>query len=108
MQLSITKSAIRQINELVASKHQKDNILRVSVEGGGCSGFMYKYEFVDSILADDYVLEEDGAKVAVDQISQSYIDGCVLDFIEELGTAYFEIRNPNAVAKCGCGNSFAI
>ncbi|MGI4775826.1 MAG: HesB/IscA family protein [Janthinobacterium lividum] len=108
MQLIVTDNVCKRIMEL-AQLNQNDNpILRVSIDGGGCSGFSYKYEFVDYIADDDYVKELDNIKIIVDRVSQQFLDGCQIDFIRELGSSRFEIKNPNAIANCGCGNSFAI
>ncbi len=109
MNIKITKDAARRVAELIEKNKDKQNIaLRVSVDGGGCSGFMYQYNLVDSINEDDFVLEQDGIKLAVDPLSQQFLEGCVIEFITELGSNYFQITNPNATAKCGCGNSFAV
>ena len=82
-------------------------VLRVSVEGGGCSGFQYRFN-VDHKSADDLVIEQDGATVVVDPISLQYVGGAALDFVEDLLGASFRVENPNAAAKCGCGMSFTI
>ncbi len=83
--------------------------LRVSVLGGGCSGFQYHFDFEAAPLAeDDLYIEKDGAKVAVDAVSLDLMRGCTLDYVEELGASFFEIKNPQATASCGCGNSFAV
>ncbi len=83
--------------------------LRVSVDGGGCSGFQYRFAF-DAVPAagEDAVIERAGAKVAVDQVSLGFLKDGMLDYVEELGGSFFEIKNPNATASCGCGNSFAV
>lgn len=106
--LIITDSAARRISFL-ATQEDKDNAkLRISVDGGGCSGFQYKYEFVTETTAEDEIINKGDAKIVIDLISKSFLQGCTLDFVEGLGTSYFEIRNPNATAKCGCGNSFSL
>ena len=69
---------------------------------------MYQYTFVESINEDDFVLESGNIKVVVDPVSQEFLDGCTIEFLEELGGSYFQISNPKASAKCGCGNSFAM
>ena len=81
--------------------------LRVAVEGGGCSGFSYKFDLVGDRNADDNAIERDGATVLVDDISLVYMGGSVIDFVDDLIGQSFQIRNPNAVASCGCGTSFS-
>ncbi|GAB4165835.1 MAG: iron-sulfur cluster assembly accessory protein [Rickettsiaceae bacterium] len=108
MELQVTDSAIDRIAELISKDSQPQEALRVSVDGGGCSGFMYDYKLVASSNEDDFILEKGGVKILVDPISQQFLDGCTLDFIRELGSSYFQITNPKATAKCGCGNSFSI
>jgi iron-sulfur cluster insertion protein len=76
--------------------------------GGGCSGFRYEYKLVDTINNDDFILERNGTKIVIDPLSQTFLEKCKLEFIEELGSAYFQIHNPSATAKCGCGNSFSV
>ncbi|MDG1436639.1 MAG: iron-sulfur cluster insertion protein ErpA [Rickettsiaceae bacterium] len=109
MDFKITPAAAKRISYLMSKKDSGDIVgLRISVDGGGCSGFMYQYDFIDSINEDDYVVENQSVKVIIDPISQEFLDGCSIEFIEELGSNYFQITNPNATAKCGCGNSFAV
>ena len=110
MELKVTDNSFKRIAELIKDESNTNLVLRVSVDGGGCSGFMYKYELVaaDNILEDDYIAEKDGVKVVVDSISKQFLSGCVIDFIEQLGSSYFEVKNPNATSKCGCGNSFSV
>ena len=108
MQIKITPSALARIAELIAKDKNKQVALRVSVVGGGCSGFMYNYQLVDSVTNDDFILENSGVKVAVDPISQEFLEGCTIEFVQELGSNYFQINNPKATAKCGCGNSFTV
>lgn len=82
--------------------------LRVSVEGGGCSGFSYKFDLTDTSQDDDLVLEEEGGRVLIDPISLMYMGGSVIDFVDDLMGQSFQVRNPNATASCGCGTSFSI
>lgn len=112
---SVTDSAAKQIKNIINSKIKQDpslciKALRVSVEGGGCAGFSYKYEFVNDIAQNDIVIENKDfqTKVVIDDISIGFINGATLDFIEELGKQYFAIKNPSSTSKCGCGNSFGI
>ena len=104
----ITDKAALRVSELIGSETNVKIALRVAVDGGGCSGFMYNYNLVDEINDDDFVLEKHGIKIAIDPLSQGFLEKCKLEFIVELGGAYFQISNPNATAKCGCGNSFSV
>lgn len=108
MKLDVTDSACRRIAELIKLDKEDKIALRVSVDGGGCSGFMYHYELTSDIKADDAIIEKNGVKVAVDPLSQQFLEGCQVDFVEELGASFFQVVNPNATAKCGCGNSFSV
>lgn len=83
-------------------------MLRVAVEGGGCSGFQYKFDIVETREADDLVLDANGRAVLIDPVSVEYLDGSVIDFSDELIGAAFKIENPNATASCGCGTSFSL
>ncbi|MGD9667536.1 MAG: iron-sulfur cluster insertion protein ErpA [Hyphomicrobiaceae bacterium] len=105
--VTLTESAARRINEIVAAE-PKTKILRISVEGGGCSGFQYKFDLVESAAGDDLVLERSGAKVAIDPVSLQFLGGSEIDFVDDLMGASFQIKNPNATASCGCGTSFSI
>jgi len=96
--VSLSANAAKQIKAIMA-KQGFDKYLRVAVEGGGCSGFQYKFDFADGPNADDLVIERDGAKVVIDDMS--------LEFNELIGSA-FKIHNPNATAGCGCGTSFSV
>ena len=82
--------------------------LRVSVLGGGCSGFQYKIDFDDAVQCDDRVFETDGVKLLVDDTSMEFMIGAEVDFVDELIGAAFKINNPNATASCGCGTSFSV
>jgi iron-sulfur cluster assembly accessory protein len=105
--VTVTASAAKRINAILA-KRDDAAALRVSVEGGGCSGFSYKFDFADAPGEDDLVLERDGAKVFIDEMSLELLSGSEIDFTEELIGASFKIRNPNATAACGCGTSFSV
>ncbi|PCJ25498.1 MAG: iron-sulfur cluster insertion protein ErpA [Rickettsiales bacterium] len=110
MNLLISADASKRVAELIAKNDKKMVALRVSVDGGGCSGFQYQYQLAESINEDDFVLISDdkNVKVIIDAVSQEFLDGCSIEFIQELGSSHFQITNPNASAKCGCGNSFAV
>ena len=105
--VTMTDAAARRIANILAKDTAK-SALRVSVEGGGCSGFSYKFDLVDQGLEDDIVLEKDKARVLIDQMSLIYMDGSEIDFVDNLMGQSFQIKNPNAVASCGCGTSFAV
>lgn len=82
--------------------------LRVSVEGGGCSGFQYKFDLTDVTDSDDVVLVRNGARVLIDPVSMGFLAGSEIDYVDDLIGASFRIRNPNATASCGCGTSFSV
>ena len=101
------RAAARIAKILGAEPH--GTVLRVSVEGGGCSGFQYRYDLAkDAPTPDDVVLERDGARVLIDSISLQYMGGSEIDFVDDLIGQSFQVRNPNATASCGCGTSFSI
>ena len=108
MKIDVTDSAAQRIKELIMKNRSTQEALRISVDGGGCSGFMYNYQLIDNINDDDYICEIKGIKVVIDETSQVFLNECVVEFVRELGGNYFQIINPKATAKCGCGNSFAI
>ena len=87
---------------------RRRQMLRVSVEGGGCSGFQYKFDLVGDHGADDLVIERNGAIVIIDPVSLQYMEGAEIDFVDDLIGASFKIKNPVATASCGCGTSFSI
>lgn len=105
--VTVSKSAARRIAEIV-SADTGTKALRVSVEGGGCSGFSYKFDVVDAPGEDDLVISKDGATVLIDSLSLVYMAGSEIDFVDNLLGQSFQIKNPNAVASCGCGTSFSI
>lgn len=105
--LTLTPAAAERV-ALIAQKQSRPAILRLSVEGGGCSGFQYKFDLSDAPDADDSICETDGVKLVVDPVSLDLVAGCTVDFVESLGGAAFRVDNPNAAAGCGCGTSFGI
>ncbi|MBN9252376.1 MAG: iron-sulfur cluster insertion protein ErpA [Mesorhizobium sp.] len=107
MKVDVTDAAFRRIAKIMASEPGKI-ALRVSVEGGGCSGFSYKFDLVESRNDDDVAIEQDGATVLIDDLSLIYMGGSVIDFVDDLMGQSFQIKNPNAVASCGCGTSFSV
>jgi iron-sulfur cluster assembly accessory protein len=105
--VTVTERAARQIGAILR-REPPGTMLRVSVEGGGCSGFQYKFDIERSQAADDVVIERDGATVLIDQVSLGYLAGSEIDFVDDLIGASFRINNPQATASCGCGTSFSI
>ena len=106
LNISLSESAAAQIKQIM--KAQNADFLRVSVVGGGCSGFCYQYDLVDQAETDDLRIERDGATVLVDPMSAEFLTDSVIDYVDELIGASFQIKNPNATAACGCGTSFSI
>ena len=105
--VTLSLKAARRVAKILAGE-AAGSMLRVSVEGGGCSGFSYKFDLVEDRQDDDLLLEKDDARVLIDQLSLVYMEGSEIDFVDNLLGQSFQIRNPNAVASCGCGTSFAI
>ncbi len=103
----LTPSAAARVRA-IATRQGAPARLRLSVEGGGCSGFTYKFGMADSVETDDSVSATDGVELVVDSISLDLLRGSAVDFVESLGGASFQVTNPNAAAGCGCGSSFAI
>ena len=106
-EVAVSDAAARRVAAIVATEPGK-SALRVSVEGGGCSGFSYKFDLADGAGAEDVVIEKEGATVLVDKVSIMYMGGSVIDFVDDLMGQSFQVRNPNATASCGCGTSFSI
>ena len=104
----VSERAARRIGEILAREGQPDLKLRVSVSGGGCSGFQYGFALDDQAEDGDIAIERDGARVVIDGMSLMYMIGCEVDYVEDLTGSYFRVTNPNATASCGCGNSFAV
>ncbi|MES5097053.1 iron-sulfur cluster insertion protein ErpA [Agrobacterium sp. BA1120] len=105
--ITLSESAAKRIAQIVAAEEGKQS-LRVSVEGGGCSGFSYKFDLDGAPTDDDLVIARDDAKVLIDSMSVIYMEGSEIDFVDNLLGQSFQIKNPNAVASCGCGTSFSI
>lgn len=106
-QIDLTESAAARV-AFIAQKQGKPAILRLSVGGGGCSGFQYRFGLADSIEAEDLVSETSGVKLVVDPMSLDLLDGSAVDYVESLGGAAFRVTNPNAASGCGCGASFSV
>ena len=105
--VAVTASAARRIGEIAAGEG-RPTCLRISVEGGGCSGFQYKFDLVPEADAGDLVISRDGARVLIDPVSLEYMAGSEVDFVDDLMGAAFKINNPNATSGCGCGTSFSL
>jgi iron-sulfur cluster assembly accessory protein len=105
--ITMSERAARRIGEILR-KEPAGAMLRVSVEGGGCSGFQYRFDVDRTRADDDIVLARDGATVLIDPVSLQYLGGAEIDFVDDLIGASFRINNPNATASCGCGTSFAL
>jgi len=106
-EISLSPAAAQRILA-IGQAEGRDVMLRVAVEGGGCSGFQYQFDLVDQAETDDFRVERDGAAAVVDEMSMVMLKGSVIDFVDELASAEFKIRNPNAKSSCGCGVSFSI
>ena len=105
--ITISPRAARRIAELLSSEDAQA-LFRVCVEGGGCSGFQYRFDLVKERAPDDLLIERDGARVVVDPISLGFVQGAELDFVDDLIGAQFKVNNPNVTAACGCGTSFTV
>jgi iron-sulfur cluster assembly accessory protein len=105
--VTVSERAARRIGEILKAEPE-GTMLRVSVEGGGCSGFQYKFGMARERDAEDIVIARDGAVVLIDPVSVDYMAGSEIDFVEDLIGAAFKIKNPKATASCGCGTSFSL
>ena len=106
-EISLSDAAARRIHAL-GKDEGRPLMLRVAVEGGGCSGFQYQFDLVEEAQPDDLRIERDGAAALVDEMSLVLLKGSEIDFVDELAGAEFKVRNPNAKTSCGCGVSFSI
>jgi len=105
--IALTPAAAARV-AAIAVKTGKPAILRLSVEGGGCSGFQYQFGLAEGANDDDSIAETDGVTLVVDAISLDLVRGCQVDYVESLGGAAFKVENPNAASGCGCGSSFSV
>jgi len=105
--VTVSPRAARRIGDILKGE-PPGSMLRVSVEGGGCSGFQYKFDIERAKTDDDLVISRDGVTVLVDSISVNYMKGAEIDFVDDLIGSSFKIKNPNATAGCGCGTSFSL
>ena len=105
--IALSPSAAARV-AAIAARQDKPAILRLSVDGGGCAGFQYRFELAEAVAADDAVAKEEGVTLVVDPVSLDLVRGSTVDFVESLGGAAFQVTNPNAASGCGCGTSFSI
>ena len=105
--VTLSSTAAARVNR-VLSKEPPGSMLRVAVDGGGCSGFQYSFKITDATAEDDLLVERDGARVLIDSVSLDYLRGAEIDFVDDLIGQAFKIHNPNATASCGCGTSFSV
>ncbi len=105
--VTVSDKAARRIGEILKGE-PPGTMLRVSVEGGGCSGFQYKFDMERAKSAGDLVIARDGAVIVIDPVSVGFMAGSEIDFVEDLIGASFKVKNPKATASCGCGTSFAL
>ncbi len=105
--VSVTERAAKRIARITAGE-PAGTALRVSVSGGGCSGFQYGFDLTRERATDDLIIEREGMTVLIDPISIEYMTGSEIDFVDSLIGQSFQIRNPNATASCGCGTSFSV
>ena len=106
-EISLSPAAAQRIRA-IGEAEGRDVMLRVAGEGGGCSGFQYQFDLVDTAEPDDLRVERDGAAALIDEMSMVMLKGSEIDFVDELAGAEFRVRNPNAKSSCGCGVSFSI
>jgi iron-sulfur cluster assembly accessory protein len=105
--VTLTEGAAQRIGEILGSE-SSGAMLRVSVEGGGCSGFQYKFDIERQKADEDIVLRRDAAVVLIDPVSLGFLQGAEIDYVDDLIGASFKVNNPNATASCGCGTSFSL
>lgn len=108
--ITLSESALARVGELRQKAENRGKFLRVGVSSGGCSGFQYLFSLDNKIALDDVKIQLEGSEIlaATDETSLPFLDGCVVDFVRDLGSSYFKVTNPNAKASCGCGSSFSV
>jgi iron-sulfur cluster insertion protein len=107
-QLTLTENAAKKINDLLLEENDPNLHIRCFVQGGGCSGFQYGFDFDEDKSEDDFVIEQNGAQIVIDSMSMQYLTGATIDYREDLQGSSFVIQNPNAQTTCGCGSSFSV
>lgn len=105
--IALSPSAAARVRA-IAERQGKSPALRLSVEGGGCAGFQYRFGLAEVRADDDFVSETDGVALVIDQTSLPFIEGAIVDYVESLGGSAFQVKNPNAASSCGCGTSFSV
>lgn len=106
--MSMTDSAAKRISFLRQKEGKPDLMLRISVMGGGCSGFQYALEFDDTVNPDDFTFEKNGSKIVTDATSMQFLQNAEVDYVQDMIKSAFKIRNPNEASGCGCGKSFSV
>lgn len=106
--MNLSAAAAKRVRWIAERKGGAEPALRLAVDGGGCSGFTYRFDLADTIDSDDVITETDGVKLVVDAISFDLLRGCTVDFVDSLGGSSFKVENPNAASGCGCGSSFSV
>jgi iron-sulfur cluster insertion protein len=106
--VDLSAAAAKRVAVLRQRQGNPNLKLRLSVDGGGCSGFSYRFGFDETVADDDLTVERDGVTLLVDAVSLPLLDGAVVDYVEDLAGASFQVKNPNAASSCGCGTSFSI
>lgn len=106
--ITMTESAAKRVRTLIEQEGKPDLMLRLTISGGGCSGFQYGFDLDGTVNDDDTVREFHGTKLVVDEASADLLGGAVVDYVEDLMGAAFVVKNPNATATCGCGTSFSV
>jgi iron-sulfur cluster insertion protein len=106
--VTLTPAAAARVRWIAERKCGAPALLRLAVDGGGCSGFSYRFELADAIADDDHVSCTDGVQLVIDAVSLDLLHGCKVDFVQSLGGSAFQVSNPNAASGCGCGASFSI
>ena len=104
----LSPSAAKRVAQIAARQGKPDLKLRLAVDGGGCSGFQYRFALEQTAAEDDLAVETDGVTLLVDPVSLPFVEGAEVDYVESLGGSSFQVKNPNAASGCGCGSSFAI
>ncbi len=106
--LKISEGAVKRVQQLLTTKDNPDLMLRVYIQGGGCSGFQYGFQFDENIEEDDISVVHDGVKILIDMLSLQYLGGAEIDYKDDIMGSRFLVNNPNASATCGCGSSFSV
>jgi iron-sulfur cluster assembly protein len=105
-EITITEAAASAIQDMLAKRELVDHALRVFISGGGCSGYQYGMALEGEVRPSDFITEQFGVKVVIDDVSSNYLHGAVIDYVDDIMGSGFKIENPNAVSTCGCGHSF--